>query len=300
MSMKLEKLSRYQLPIYFLLAFAITWAAQLTAYFYADSHDIKITNEENIFHIGDLLSGNLAPGFAPYLLLFLFAFGPTVAGLLVTAAFKGKQGLRDIFRSLTKVRIPLRWIITIIAIPIVWNLIALGIGFAANGFQPIEFDFLVPLSLAIPLFLYMVFFTGLAEEIGWRGYALPELQTKYTAEKSSWILGILWGLWHIPSVLVVQHLQGDLTPPAAVSTLFGLTLGIVGWTIVITWIYNNTKSLFWIVILHALSNTFQSYLILSSNNQPAMAVWTLIPWAFAIYLLKKFGGETLTGKTAEK
>lgn len=101
-------------------------------------------------------------------------------------------------------------------------------------------------------------------------------------------------------MLVVQHLQGELTPPAAISTLFGLTLGIVGWTIVITWIYNNTKSLFWIVILHALSNTFQSYLILSSDSQPAMAVWTLIPWAFAVYLLKKYGGETLTGKTAAK
>lgn len=298
--MTIEKLSRYQLPIYFFLAFVISWTAQLTAYFYADSHNIKITNEENIFHIGDLLSGNLAPGFAPYLLLFLFAFGPTVAGLLVTAIFKGKRGLRDIFKRLTKVRIPLRWIITIITIPLIWNLIALGIGFATNGFQAITFDFLVPISLAIPLFLYMLFFTGLAEEIGWRGYALPELQTKYTAEKSSWILGILWGLWHIPSVLLVQHLQGELTPPAAISTLFGLTFGIVGWTIVITWIYNNTKSLFWIVILHALSNTFQSYLILSSDNQPAMAVWTLIPWAFAIYLLNKFGGSTLTGKAATK
>lgn len=294
--MKLEKLSKYQLAIYFFLAFAITWAAQITAYLYADSQDIKITNEENLFHIGDLLSGNLAPGFAPYLLLFSFAFGPTVAGILVTALFKGKVGLANLWKKLTKVRIPGRWILLIFAIPLVWNLIALGIGFAANGFQPIEFDFLVPLTLAVPLFLYMLIFTGLAEEIGWRGYALPELQTKYTAEKSSWILGIFWGLWHIPSVILVQHLQGELTPPAAISLLFGLTLGIVGWTIVITWIYNNTKSLFWIVFLHALSNTFQSYLILSSNNEPAMAVWTLIPWAFAIFLLKKYGGETLLVK----
>lgn len=297
--MKLEKLSKYQLAIYFFLAFAITWAAQITAYLYADSQDIKITNEENLFHIGDLLSSNLAPGFAPYLLLFSFAFGPTVAGIIVTALFKGKVGLANIWKRLTKVRIPGRWILLIFAIPLVWNLIALGIGFAANGFQPIEFDFLVPLTLAVPLFLYMLIFTGLAEEIGWRGYALPELQTKYTAEKSSWILGIFWGLWHIPSVMLVQHLQGELTPPAAISLLFGLTLGIVGWTIVITWIYNNTKSLFWIVILHALSNTFQSYLILSSNNEPAMAVWTLIPWAFAIFLLKKYGGETLLVKSKQ-
>lgn len=297
--MRLEKLAKYQLAIYFFLAFAITWVAQITTYLYADSQDIKITNEENLFHIGDLLSGNLAPGFVPYLLLFSFAFGPTVAGVIVTALFKGKAGLANLWERLTKVRIPVRWILLIFTIPLVWNLIALGIGFAANGFQPIDFDFLVPLTLAVPLFLYMFIFTGLAEEIGWRGYALPELQSKYTAEKSSWILGIFWGLWHIPSVMLVQHLQGELTPPAAISLLFGLTLGIVGWTIVTTWIYNNTKSLFWIVMLHALSNTFQSYLILSSNNEPAMAVWTLIPWVFAIFLLKKYGGETLLVKSKQ-
>ena len=291
--MELKKLSRYQLPIFFILSFAITWLAQITTYLYAYKNDIKITNEENLFHIGDLLAGNLASGFAPYLLLFSFSFGPTIAGIIVTAIFKGRAGLDSLWEKLTKVRIPGQWILLIFLIPLIWNLIALGIGFAVNGFQPIKFDFLVPLVLAIPLFLYMLIFTGLAEEIGWRGYALPELQTKYTAEKSSWILGIFWGLWHIPSVMLVQHLQGELTPPIAISLLFGLTLGIVGWTIVITWIYNNTKSLFWIVVLHALSNTFQSYLILSSNNEPAMAVWTLIPWVFATFLLKKYGGKTL-------
>lgn len=294
--MQLQKIAKYQLPIYFLLAFAITWFAQITAYLYANKNNIKITNEENLFHIGDLLTGNLAPGFAPYFLLFSFSFGPTIAGIVVTSLFKGKAGLVNLWERLKKVRIPGKWILLIFAIPLIWNLIALGIGFAANGLKPVEFDFLVPLALAIPLFLYMFLFTGLAEEIGWRGYALPELQTKYTAEKSSWILGIFWGLWHIPSVMLVQYLQGELTPPAAISLLFGLTLGIVGWTIVITWIYNNTESLFWIVVLHALSNTAQSYLILSSNNEPAMAVWTLIPWAFAIFLLKKYGGKTLLVK----
>lgn len=183
--------------------------------------------------------------------------------------------------------------LAILIIPLAWNLTALGVGFVATGMKPINFDFLVPLSLAVPLFLYMFVFTGFAEEIGWRGYALPHLQTKYTAEKSSWILGVFWGLWHIPSVLFVQYLKGELTIPATISLLFGLTLGIVGWTIVITWIYNNTKSLFWIVILHALGNTFQSYLVLSSNNEPAMGVWALIPWVFAIFLLKKYGGKTL-------
>lgn len=292
----LKKLSPYQLPIFFFLAFLITWTAQITAYKYAYGNETILTNEQNLLHIVDLFKGNLKPGLAPYLFMFLFAFGPTLAGIIVTAAFKGREGLADLWRRLIKVRVPIRWVVLVFAIPLIWNLIALGIGYASEGLSSIEFNFLVPLSLAVPLFLYMLIFTGFAEEVGWRGYALPELQKKYTAERSSVILGVFWGLWHIPSVMLVQYLDGSLTPPIAISLVFGLTLGIIGWTIVNTWIYNNTQSVFWIIVLHALSNTFQSYLILSTQMDASMGVWTLIPWVLAIYLLKKYGGETLTGK----
>jgi len=36
-----------------------------------------------------------------------------------------------------------------------------------------------------------------AEEIGWRGFLLPNLQKKHTAFVSSIIVGILWGVWHL-------------------------------------------------------------------------------------------------------
>ena len=290
------KLVRHQLPVFFILAFLITWTAQITTYLYADAHGFRISNEDNLLHFQDLLAGRLDAGFVPFLLLFHLTFGPSVAGILVVAIFKGRAGLGELFRRVIKVRIPLRWILVIVAIPLVWSAVALGFGYAVSGFAPIEYDFLVPLSMILPFFLYMVVFTGLSEEIGWRGYALPELQSKYSAEKSSWVLGILWGPWHVPSVLLIPFLHGDLTLLLAGTSLLGLTFGIVGWTIVITWVYNNTQSVFWMILLHGLVNTVQSYLVLSSNNQPAMAIWALIPWAFAIYLLKKYGGETLTGK----
>lgn len=77
--------------------------------------------------------------------------------------------------------------------------------------------------------------------------------------------------------------------------LLGLTVGIVGWTIVITWIYNHTHSVFWIIVLHGWYNTVQSYLILSSEQFAAQAVFPLLPWAVAIVLLRRYGSRTLTG-----
>jgi membrane protease YdiL (CAAX protease family) len=293
MKERLSKIRDYQLPLFFTIAFVITWTAQITVYLYAYNHNLKISNEMLFFHFRDLLRGNIIAEFAPYLLLFIFSFGPTIAGILVTILFKGRDGINDLFTRLVKIRIPRRWVMLILAVPIAWNVICLVLGYAIAGFQPVEFDFLVPVASFAPFLLFMVVFTGLSEEIGWRGYALPELQTKFTAEKSSWILGVMWGLWHIPSVLLTPFLQNELNTVSVVSLLAGLTFGIIGWTIVITWIYNNTQSLFWIIVLHGLSNTIQSYLLLSSNNQPAMSIWIILPWALAIFLLKKFGGKTL-------
>lgn len=294
--MKLSRLSKYQLPIFFFLAFAITWTAQITAYLFAYKTDHGLTNEANVIHLMNLFQGRLDSSFLPYFLLFTFAFGPTVAGIIVTYWFQGKRGLRGLLDQLLAIRLPGKWYVLAIAIPVGLVLVSLLLGLVLSGFQPIQYEFLVPLSLFIPFFLYMTIFTGLAEEVGWRGYALPELQKKYTAEKASWILGIAWGLWHLPANLMVPYLSGTLTIPFVIMIVMALTFGIVGWTIVLTWFYNNTKSLFLIIFIHGFMNTLQSYLILSSNNQIASMLYGILPWAIAVYLLKKYGDKTLLVK----
>ena len=78
-------------------------------------------------------------------------------------------------------------------------------------------------------------FSGLHEEFGWRGYALPRFQAKWTALTSSIVLGALTGLWHL------SHFYSPGEP------LFGsnfwewlpwhMLIQIVGYT----WIFNNTN-----------------------------------------------------------
>lgn len=264
---------------------------------YGYNNGFKLTNEANFLNLIKLVDGKLNPAFTPYFLLFTLSFGPTLAGILVTALFRGKNGLQDLFARTVKYKLPVKWYLFIVAIPLLLSLASLALGYVVGGLQPIQFNFLVPLSLFIPFFLYMIIFTGLQEELGWRGYALPELQKKYTAEKSSWILGIAWGLWHLPANLAMPFLAGELTIPFVAIMLLALTLGIVGWTIVITWFYNNTNSVFLIILLHGMFNTLQSYLILSSSNPVAPMLITILPWVLAHYLLKRYGGKTLMSKT---
>jgi hypothetical protein len=47
------------------LAYAITWSAQVPAYLYAHEHGHQLTNEQNLLHLVNLFRGELDPGLAP-------------------------------------------------------------------------------------------------------------------------------------------------------------------------------------------------------------------------------------------
>jgi len=66
-----------------------------------------------------------------------------------------------------------------------------------------------------------------AEEIGWRGFLLPNLQKKYTPFISSIIVGILWGVWHL-------NFTGGFWG------FFLYTVTIIEMSILMTWLYNKS------------------------------------------------------------
>jgi membrane protease YdiL (CAAX protease family) len=98
-------------------------------------------------------------------------------------------------------RVGVRWYLVVLAIVFVIYLPSVIVGLL-NG--PIPTASLVFTSLVwfIPMFLYTLLASGL-EEPGWRGYALPNLQTRHNARKASLILGIIWGIWHWPIFIPV-------------------------------------------------------------------------------------------------
>jgi membrane protease YdiL (CAAX protease family) len=97
----------------------------------------------------------------------------------------------------------------------------------------------------------LVFFLGgpLGEEIGWRGYALPQMQSKYGSLKASLILGALWAFWHLADFLTPYH--GDFLTSFPLYFLLVVILSVI-----MTWIYNNTKgSIFMAILAHTSINT---------------------------------------------
>lgn len=76
------------------------------------------------------------------------------------------------------------------------------------------------------------------EEVGWRGYALPRLQKRYSAFNSSLILGLIWAVWHFPFWTIIP-IEG--APEPFYIFYFTGSIGAICMSIFLTWIYNNTR-----------------------------------------------------------
>ncbi len=85
---------------------------------------------------------------------------------------------------------------------------------------------------------------GQFEEIGWRGFALPHLQRRYSALVSSLIIGLAWAFWHWPDFVVPSESPPWWRLPAFVLVTMAVP-------ILSTWVYNSTGgSVFAVVLLH--------------------------------------------------
>ncbi len=113
---------------------------------------------------------------------------------------------------------------------------------------PVPVEWHIP--LLTPLFFVFFFIGAAGEELGYMGYAIDPMQDRWSALTASLIMGSLWAIWHIPSMIQVGQ------PPTLMAR--GL-LGTVGFRILDVWLYNNTgKSVFGVILFHAMGNTGRS------------------------------------------
>ncbi len=93
---------------------------------------------------------------------------------------------------------------------------------------------------------------ALGEEIGWRGFLVPELYSRFSYFQTSFITGIIWAVWHFPMLLFADYNSG--TP-----AWFGLscfTFFIICVSFMMTWFRCKSNSLWTGLIFHASHNLF--------------------------------------------
>ena len=172
-------------------------------------------------------------------LFILGGFVPSLLAIFLTWKKEGVSGLRILGRRILQFKLGLRWYVLTFLVVIagtagqltIYKL--LGNSFNGNLFWA-QLGSFFPLLIIGPL----------SEEIGWRGYALERLQTRWNALISSLIIGLVWALWHLPLFMMVGTSQHELE-----ILFFGFLIGLMGNSILYTWLYNNTKKSLWSAIL---------------------------------------------------
>jgi len=180
-------------------------------------------------------------------------FGPLLSALTVTFGCRGTAGMRKLLSPFRIWRVNPAWYLFCLLSTALVVLTALGI-YRAFGGQQLVFKDPRRLYLVLPVFLYVLLFSVLGEETGWRGFALPRLQDRMGPLPASLVLGLIWGLWHLPLFFIPGNFHQHIPP-----VLF--ILQDVALSVVFTWLYNGTGgSLLLVHLFHAASNTSLGFL----------------------------------------
>lgn len=228
-------------------------------------------------------------------LWLLGGLGPPIAAVVVLRLSEGPQAVRRLLGRLVRWRVDRRWYAVAVLLP--GAVVA-----AALVIDALVYDVSTPLpSLGLfPLFVGSiaanVLIGGGMEEIGWRGFALPRLQAKYSALTASLLLGVVWIAWHAPLFVVPGAIQTELGPlPFLIQ---GLALAVV-----FTWVYNSTRgSLLIVVLLHGTVNAWLTSVWYLRGGVSPTTLWLFagLLAAIAVGVVVRYGPANLSDRQRER
>ena len=189
-----------------------------------------------------------------------------------SSVFSTIPGVREHLRTYIKPKGAFGYyLLALVLVPAIWligNLLsrALGMEVPFSRYPVVDAKLL---AMVILFFLYNVTYGGLSEEPGWRGFALPRLQAKFSPLVSSLILGVIWAVWHAPGKF------GGIEASSLSDTLVEWVL-IVLVTIIFTWLFNRTKgSILVTALIHPAMNTTGNFLTASIGALILILVFTV-------------------------
>ena len=217
-------MKRHPIITFFVLTYVITWAIESPLVFLTDS----VTATQGLVLV--ILASNV----------------PSAVAIVLTAVVLGRGALRKLLGRLLIWRVSPFWYLVVFLGPVALTGGVVLLNALMGG---------PALSLVMTLVGAAIFFafsvvpgSALGEEIGWRGYVLPRLQSRMSALSAALLIAPIWALWHLP-----LWLTGE---PGRTPTLYtGFLVSAFALSIISTWVYNSTGgSLLMVVLAHATVN----------------------------------------------
>jgi membrane protease YdiL (CAAX protease family) len=179
----------------------MTAAAQVPANTWIRRHALIFYFALTYAILAAVVDVRLTGGILATVLLVVGGFGPLLAGAITIRYLGGS--LPDWLHAIVRWRVPVRFYVYPPGLPVLIMAVMNAV-LAALGQEP-EISLLPE---RIPGYLQMFFLTavifGGQEEPGWRGFAIPRLEERHVPLVATLILGLGWGVWHIPATKRVK------------------------------------------------------------------------------------------------
>ncbi len=254
-SSPLKRLIRsHPLVAYFVIAFAGSWAFLL-----------PIALSRNVNGLGILpFRSDIA-----FIIAFVLATptGPALASLAVTAIISGRAGVGLLLRRCVQWRVGIGWYLIAIFGFLPIYLVDISVFYGVNLYLALLAQWTLIFTVFFPKAVFSILTANFAEELGWRGFALPRLQQRYGPVWGTIILGTLHGLWHLPAFFTMN------LGPFSLTNYAGFLIVAIATTFVYTWIFNHTKGS---VLLATLTHGFSdaaSFVFLLIPAQLVVSGW---------------------------
>ena len=256
---------------FFVLSYAITWAAFITA--------------------ARWVPAQTAAGYA--LVLFV-AYTPGMVALLLTANTDGIRGVKALLARILLADVPVRFYVLALTYIAVVKISAAILHWSITGVWP---PFGTGSIALIPLAILFSTPFQAGEELGWRGFALPRLADRFGLRIASLLLGVIWALWHLPQFYIAGGDAYHQSFPVWVAQ-------VVAMSVALAWLYAKSGgSLLLVMLMHSAINNSKDIVVsgapippgVFSLNAPLMAWLVLgVMWIWAAYFLVRMPGRLAT------
>ncbi|TQQ81709.1 CPBP family intramembrane glutamic endopeptidase [Halonotius roseus] len=232
---RISLIDSHPVASFFVLAYAITWSLSAPALFLEES-------------------------WSAWILIYIGSFGPPVSAALVT--WVRGDDLKIWASQIIRWRVGWPWWVAAFGIPLaivgITTALLVVIGGPVDLAQPAQ----SPVLIAIVFLFGLTVSGGLNEEPGWRGFAQPYLNDRFSALTASLIIGVIWAGWHLPYFVIPFTPHSSFT----FANQLGWFLGIILLSVILGWAYNNTGSVLIVMVLHAMVNTADILLPLAPDQ----------------------------------
>ncbi len=260
---------RHPVLTYFILTLAISWGSLLL-----------------IMGVGGFLGTKAVSAERMPLLILGMLLGPSIAGPLLTGLVHGRLGFRELLSRLRHWRVAAGWYaIAILTAP---GLVAAAL-LLLSLFSPEFVPGIVTSGDKATLLisgLVAGILVGIFEELGWTGFAIPQLRLRYGVLATGLIVGLVWGLWHMPLFLASARASQSVPPLLKLAVL--LFSFLPAFRVLMVWVYDRTGSLLVAMLMHVGQTATTLIFAISPADTPTVVsnlVYAAALWLFVVVAL---------------